>query len=205
MQRRMIDDITRFIFIQDTVRSADIIFLPGGSHPEQGEEAAALYHQGYAPYVMPSGGVSVKTGRFGGVKSKADLYNGDYATDCAFLSDVLRIGGVPPSAILGEDKSGYTKENALFSRALTDQLGLSIGTAIVCCKCFHARRSLMCYQLAFPQAQIVIHPVPYRENGIEINAGNWYTTKAGVRRVLGELERCGNQFTQELIDFAQSR
>ncbi len=203
MQQRMIEEITRFIFIRDSVRPTDMIFLPGGSHPEQGEEAAALYHKGYAPYVMPSGGVSIKTGRFGGVKSRAELYNGDYATDCAFLSDVLRIGGVPPRAILGEDKAGYTKENALLSRALADRLGLSISTAIVCCKCFHARRSLICYQLAFPQAEIIIHPVPYRENGIEINAGNWYTTQAGVRRVLGELARCGNQFTQEIMAFCQ--
>ena len=38
-----IDDITNFIFVEDTPIQADIIFLPGGSNPALPEKAAELY------------------------------------------------------------------------------------------------------------------------------------------------------------------
>lgn len=34
MIRRIITDISNFIFVSDTPRRVDAIFLPGGSHPE---------------------------------------------------------------------------------------------------------------------------------------------------------------------------
>ena len=72
----------------DVPRKVDAMFLPGGSHPEQPEYAAA-YHEGYAPLIIPSGGVSVKQDKWPGVRSKADVYNGDYQSDCEFFTDVL--------------------------------------------------------------------------------------------------------------------
>lgn len=95
MTKRTISDISDFIFVSDTPRKVDAIFLPGGSHPEQPEYAAELYKQGIAPMLIVSGGVSVKKQKFDGVKSKADIYNGDYKTDCEFLTDALNINGVP--------------------------------------------------------------------------------------------------------------
>jgi len=198
-QQNLIDDITNFIFVRDTVEKADIIFIPGGSHPEPGEFAADLYKRGFADKVMPSGGVSVKTGKFGGVKAGREIYSKDYATDCEFLADVLQINGVPNSAIYREDTSGYTKTNAYFSRKIADEKGLIINKAIICCKNFHARRCLMSYQFALPDTEFYVHPVPYVENGVEIRADNWHTTAAGISRVLGEVERCGNQFNDEFL------
>lgn len=196
---RIIDDISDFIFLKDKVQKADIIFIPGGSNPELGEYAAELWKQGLAPYIMPSGGVSIKTGKFNGVKSKRELYNKDYKTDCEFLADVLEINGVPKEAILWEDTSSWTKENAFFSRKIADINNLDIKRAILCCKSFHARRSLMCYQLAFPHAEFFIQPVPYYQNNILISKENWFKTEEGIKRVLGELQRCGNQFNEEIL------
>lgn len=88
MNNRIITDITEFIFVEDKPQKADIIFLPGGSFPEQGEYAVKLYKDGYADKLLPSGGVSVKSGKVNSVKSKQDIYNKDYQTDCEFLTDV---------------------------------------------------------------------------------------------------------------------
>ena len=85
MASRIITDISDFIFVEDTPEPADAIFLPGGTHAEQPEYAAALYRQGYGKWLIPSGGVSVKKERWPGVSSKADVYTGDYHTDCAFF------------------------------------------------------------------------------------------------------------------------
>jgi uncharacterized SAM-binding protein YcdF (DUF218 family) len=201
MTKRIINDITNFIFVSDKPRKSDIIFLPGGSFPDIPEKAAKLYHEGYAPLLLPSGGVSVKTGKFGGVKSKQEIYDKDYQTDCEFYTDVLLKNGVQQPAVLCEDKSGHTKDNAFFSRKVTDSNGLQIRNAIIVCKSFHARRCLMLYQLAFPDAEILICPV----DSYGITRDNWYTFEYGIDRVLGELARCGNQFVGEIKEYLDAK
>ncbi len=200
MNKRIINDISEFVFIKDELKKSDIIFIPGGSHPELGEKAAELYKQGLASKVMPSGGVSIKTGKFNGVKSKQDIYNRDYASECDFLVDVLLKNGVTENDIICEKAASFTKENAYFSQKVLSEKGLDIKNAIICCKSFHARRCLMLYQFAFPNTNFYISPVPYFEKGTEISADNWYKTEIGVNRVLGEMQRYGNQFNEEFLN-----
>jgi len=178
-------------------QNADAIFLPGGSHPEQPEYAAKLYRDGYAPLLIPSGGISVKRGKWPGVRSKADIYNGNYTSDCEFFTDVLMKNGVPESAIIGEDKSGHTRDNAFFSRKVADEHGLIIKSAVIVCKSFHARRCLMLYQLAFLETKLIVCPV----DCYNITKENWYQSEYGIDRVLGELARCGNQFAGDIKEY----
>lgn len=191
---KIFTDITNYIFVKDEPRKVDAIFLPGGSHPEQPEYAAELFKKDIAPILIVSGGISVKKQLFDGVKSKADVYNKEYKTDCEFLTDVLSINGVPMSAIYGEDKSGHTRDNAFFSKRVVDENNLKIKTAIIVCKAFHARRCLMLYSLAFPDTKFYICPVVC----MGITKDNWYKTEKGIDRVFGELARCGNQFLGDI-------
>ena len=156
MNSRTITDISDFIFVSDTPCKVDAIFLPGGSHPEQPEYAAELYRKGYAKWLIPSGGVSIKRDKWPGVRSKADIYNGDYQSDCEFFTDVLVKNGVPAEVIIGEDKSGHTRDNAFLSRKAVDKSGVEVKTALIVCKAFHARRCLMLYQMAFPNVDIKV-------------------------------------------------
>lgn len=197
MNDRIISDITNFIFVDDKPQKVDAIFLPGGSHPEQPEYAAELYKRGFTPIFIVSGGVSVKKQKFDGVKSKADIYNKDYKTDCEFLTDALHINGVPMSAIYGEDKSGHTRDNAFLSRKVVDENGLKVKKALIVCKAFHARRCLMLYQMAFPNTKFYVCPVVC----MGITKDNWYKTEQGIDRVLGELARCGNQFIGDIKEY----
>jgi uncharacterized SAM-binding protein YcdF (DUF218 family) len=194
MNNKIINDITNYIFVEDKPEKVDIIFMPGSSDPTIPEKASQLYKDGYSPLLLPSGGVSVKSGKFGGVKIKQDLYNKDYQSDCEFYADVLIKNGVPKSSILYEDKSGHTRDNAFFSRIVTDENKLAIKTAIICCKSFHARRCLMLYQLAFPEAKMLIVPV----DCYGISRDNWFKQEYGIDRTLGELARCGNQFVGDI-------
>jgi len=197
MINRIIADISDYIFVSDKPTEADAVFLPGGSHPQQPEYAAELYHQGMARWLIPSGGVSVKLEKWAGVRSKAEIYNGDYQSDCDFFTDVLVKNGVPLSAIIGEDKSGHTRDNAFLSRKAADERGVGIKRALIVCKAFHARRCLMLYQMAFPEAEIKVCPV-YCYN---ITKDNWYKSEKGIDRVLGELARCGNQFAGDIKEY----
>lgn len=197
MNNRIIKDITNFIFVEDEPQKADAIFLPGGSHPEQPEYAVELYHKGYAKWLIPSGGVSVKRDKWPGVRSKADIYNGDYQSDCEFFTDVFVKNGVPADVIVGEDKSGHTRDNAFLSRMAVDEKGVEIKTAIIVCKSFHARRCLMLYQMAFPDTTFYVCPVVC----MGITKDNWHKTEQGIDRVLGELARCGNQFVGDIKEY----
>lgn len=197
MNPRIIADITNFIFVSDEPEQADAIFLPGGSFPEPPEYAAQLYHRGCAEWLIPSGGVSVKRDKWPGVRRKAELYSGDYQSDCEFFTDVLLKNGVPASAIIRENKSGHTRDNAFLSRKAVDERGIDIKTALIVCKAFHARRCLMLYQMAFPDVDIKVCPV----HCYNITKENWYESEAGIDRVLGELARCGNQFAGDIKQY----
>lgn len=197
MTNRIITDISNYIFVSDEPESVDAIFLPGGSHPEQPEYAAKLYHKGLVKWLIPSGGISVKLEKWPGARSKADIYNREYQSDCDFFTDVLIKNGVPASSIIGEDKSGYTRDNAFLSRKVVDEKGIEIKTALIICKAFHARRCLMLYQMAFPNAKIKVCPV----HCYNITKDNWYKSEQGIDRVLGELARCGNQFVGDIKEY----
>lgn len=213
---RIIDDITNFIFLEDIpmehgvkngdfingersmgknlpAEKADVIFIPGGSYPELPERAAQLWKAGYAPWVVPSGRYSVTIGKFTGVKSKAEIYQKDYATECEFYTDVLLANGVDPDCIIPEPEAQFTAENARFTRKALDAKGLHPKKAIICCKGFHARRCLMYYQICFPDTEFLIAPAEGK-----VTRENWYRTDFGRQRVMGELARLGTQFTAEL-------
>ncbi|MBR7083526.1 MAG: YdcF family protein [Clostridia bacterium] len=194
MNERIIKDISDFIFISDEPSQSDAVFLPGGSHPAQPEYAAELYRNGYAKWLVPSGCVSVKRDKWPGVKAKREIYNGDYQTDCEFFTDVFLKNGVPANAIIGENKSGHTRDNAFMSRELVEMNGIEIKTALIVCKAFHARRCLMLYQLAFPTVKFRVCPVVC----YGITKDNWYKNEEGIDRALGELAKCGNQFVGDI-------
>lgn len=187
----IIQDISDFIFVSDTPQKADIIFVAGGSYPEPAETAAQLYHEGYAPLIHISGGVSITTGKFPGPKTKTKIYNGDYPTEYDFFMDVLQKNDVPVEAIIGENESSFTRENAMYARRVIDEKQISVRKALLVCKAFHARRCLMAYQAAFPTVEFSVIPV----TGYDITKENWYQSEAATTRVLGELRRIGDQFT----------
>ena len=191
---KIISDISNYIFVSDMPEKVDAIFMPGGSHPELPEYAAELYRQGYAKWLIPSGGVSVKRDKWPGVRSKADIYDGNYKSDYEFFTDALIKNGVPIEVIVGENKSGHTRDNAFLSRKIVDERNIKIKTAIIVCKAFHARRCLMLYQMAFPDVEIKVCPI----HCFNITKDNWYKTEQGIDRVLGELTRCGNQFIGDI-------
>ena len=62
-------------------------------------------------------------------------------------------------AILQEKQATYTYENAIFSRKLTDKLGLDIKKAILVCQAYHARRASLYYQVCYPETEILVCPV----------------------------------------------
>ena len=194
---KWIADLTDFIFLEDAPQKSDILFIPGNGHAEPSELAAALYHEGYAPYLLPSGRYAIGSSGFVGQVSGAQRYDGEFATEWAFMRHVLLQNGVPDSAILREDEATYTYQNAINSRRRTDSEGLDIRRAILCCMPVHARRARMYYETLFPQAELFVCPARHAD----ITRENWMHSAEGIDRVLGEVERCGSQFHDILREY----
>lgn len=201
MNQAFLDQITEFVFAEHKLEEADIIFIPGSGYPQLAEEAARLYHQGWAPWILPSGRYSITTGKFSGVLDEQECYQGSYETEWDFLSQVLQEKGVPGTAILKEDRATYTYENAIYSRQVTDGMGLEIKKAILCSKPYHARRCLLYYQLLYPDTKFMVYPI--KDSKIQRN--NWFLTEEGTRLVFGELERMGTQFHEIMREMRETQ
>ncbi len=202
MEKRFFDCITDFIFLSHEPERADVIFVPGGDHPEGAKRAAALYHTGFAPYVLPSGKHSKLTGCF----QESQGGQGDdtvqkHHTEWEYFRDILLENGVPMSAILKEDQATFTWENAIYSKKLLDSMGIDVKKGIIVCQAFHARRCSMYYQEQFPGAQLLVCPVETKG----ISRSNWYLDERKIDVVLGEVERCGSQFHEIMKDRLRSK
>ena len=192
--RDWIGDLTDFVFLSDKPATADVIFIPGNAHAEPSERAAGLYQEGFAPLLLPSGRYAAAAGGFPGQLSGSRRYGGSFESEWAFMRSVLIENGVPDSAILREDRSRFTYQNAIASRARTEKAGLTIRRALLCCMPVHARRSFMYYSALFPEAEILVCPA----EGCALTRDNWTHSRQGIETVLGEIERCGGQFREIL-------
>lgn len=196
-----IKDITEFIFLEDEPQAADVILVPGNRWAQPARRAAALYFQGAAPLIVVSGRYSKGDAGFLGPACDGERYAGPYETEADFLTDVLLKEGVPESAIIQEREAEFTLENALNIRRLLEmdgwpeasENGKRFSRALICCQAFHARRCRMYFEYAFrdTDAAFLICPAVTQN----ISRDNWTDSRKGLDLVLGELKRCGEQFS----------
>ncbi|MDO4523219.1 MAG: YdcF family protein [Eubacteriales bacterium] len=198
------DDITDFIFVEDRPQKSEVLFIPGSGYGELAVEAARLWKEGYAEYLVVSGRYSVLKKGFDGAISPKEYVHGSFETEADFLAQVLQDHGVPQKAILLEREAAFTYENAIKSRELLSRAEILVESAaskekengdrakkaILVCQAFHARRSLMYYQLVFPEVDFCVCPA--KTQGI--TRENWHRDAKKIDVVLGELARCGTQF-----------
>ena len=187
-----LEKIRDSIFVEDQLpEQADIIFVPGNGYPHMAQKAAELYQEGRSARILPSGKYSVTVGAFEKAGQECDVYGTGFETEWQFLQRVLLYHGVPEEAILREEQATYTYENAAFSRKVTEQAGISVKKAILCCKNYHAGRALMYYQLLYPETEFYVAPVSV--DGI--TKENWAETEKGIEEVTEEVKRIFCQFS----------
>jgi len=179
------DCISTFIFVETPLEKADILFIPGESHVQLMGRAAQLFHQGFAPFILPSGGFNPRIPQ--------------YKSEWEFLQKLGLQQNVPEKAILKEDKSQNTYENAVFSRNVLLKKNLPVDKAILVCKAFHSRRALLTYQSVFRNTTFFVSPVTdYRG----ITKENWFTRKDYIAVVMGEVRKIGEYFEEVIPEWA---
>ncbi len=189
---KFLRDITEFIFLEDLPEKADLIIVPGNTWPQPARRAAALYHEGMAPYIVVSGRYSKGQQTFAGAACEGDRYKGAYMTEADFLTDVLIREGVPETAVLQERKAEFTLENARYIRKLLEEKKMTVKKALICCQAFHARRCRMYFEYIFQDTDVEFLMCPAVTQGI--SRCSWMESQKGLDTVLGELRRCGEQF-----------
>lgn len=189
---KFLRDITEFIFLEDLPEKADLIIVPGNTWPQPARRAAALYHEGMAPYIIVSGRYSKGQQTFAGAACEGDRYKGAYMTEADFLTDVLIREGVPETAVLQERKAEFTLENARYIRKLLEEKKMTVKKALICCQAFHARRCRMYFEYVFQDTDVEFLMCPAVTQGI--SRCSWMESQKGLDTVLGELRRCGEQF-----------
>lgn len=182
------DKITNYIFIADEPCKVDAVFVVGGSLPNAAELAANLYRSNYSKNIIIGGKHSIKRDCFP---------LSEYETEFEFYRDILMKNGVDESDIYGEDRSGYTKQNAEFAKQIIDEKEMKVESAIIICKSFHTRRSLLLYQMYFPNVDFRVLTF----DGLNISKDNWNKTEYGRQRVFGELKRIKEQIPNAIIPF----
>ena len=133
---------------------------------------------------------SSNLGRFARENIDNPRYAGEYSTDFEYCKYILIENGVPECAIICEEHSTNTMENAEFSASVLKELGLDVKKAILCCQSFHARRAFMSYSCYFPNTEFLV--VPTDTQGI--TQTNWYLSENSYRKVMNELSKCGKYF-----------
>ncbi|WP_240416789.1 YdcF family protein [Paenibacillus periandrae] len=179
------DCISDFMFFETELGKSDVILIPGASHPQLMEGAAMLYHQGIAPLLLPSGGATqhVET------------------TEWEFLRNVGVSLGVPPEAILKEDKATNTFENARLSLEVLHQQEIHPKKVVLVCKNYHARRALLTYQFVFPRETIFYVTPVIDKTGT--SKDNWYKDEEKIKYVMNELEKVGKYFRKQIPNWVK--
>lgn len=109
-------------------RKSDCIVGFGCYNEDISVRCAELYHQGYAPKVLFTGGLGRNT---------ADMWT---RSEAERFADIAKAAGVPAEDIIIENKSTNSAENILFTRGKFRELGMDVSRILAVHKPFMERR-----------------------------------------------------------------
>jgi len=147
----LVQVIWDYMLVGQRLRAADCIFMLGSYDIRVADYAIDLYHQGYAPCLLFSGGVIQRNEALGVFW---DLPEADYFARHALAR------GVPAEVILVENRATNTGENFLFARDLLRRKGLVFESFILAQKPFMERRVLATAQKLWRDFDFVVTSPP---------------------------------------------
>ncbi len=147
----LVQAIWDFMLVGHKLRNVDCIVVLGSHDISVADYAIDLYQQGYAPYLLFSGGV---------VQQNAALGVFWDTTEAAYFSHRALATSVPADAILVENRSRNTGENIRFTRRLLESRGFDFQSFIMVQKPYMERRVLATARQQWPDMQFVVTSPP---------------------------------------------
>jgi uncharacterized SAM-binding protein YcdF (DUF218 family) len=164
--------IWSYLTISQPPVEADVVFAFGCASLDVPLRAANLVLDGLSPRVLVTGGVGSRAGELYGT-SEAEVFS----RHLAWL-------GVPPDAVVAEDRAANTGENVVLGmRALLGR-GIGVRRALLVAKPFVMRRCAATFRLRHPPVETVCCPPP----GGPLQFAE-RSRAAFAARLLGELDR----------------
>jgi uncharacterized SAM-binding protein YcdF (DUF218 family) len=169
-----IEAIGRTVFVANAPQQADVLFVFGAGNGRW-DGAARLFHDGFAPNVLATGGRP----------------NGDEccAPESHQIRDHLVALGVPGDAILLESESTNTLENVRFGLNTLAAHGMSTRAVLFVTKSHHGGRAwrTLTRWLPDPRISCVTYDMVY--DGVPVRQEDWWHHEISRERVLGEYHR----------------
>lgn len=167
-----------YLGMHQDLQKADCIVGFGNFNTDIARRAAELYHQGYAPKILFTGGLGRNTE---GLLPEPEAMR---------FAKVAMACGVPEEDIILEDKSRNTKENIDFTRAILEEKGIPHAHILGVHQPFMERRIVAAmgvywpeqsFSVTAPQVTIPEYLARAKEQGI--------TENASVSVIVGDFQR----------------
>lgn len=126
------------------LKKADCIFVLGSHDTRVAEYAADLFLQGWAPYIVFSGGLGSLT---------IDIFK---KPEADIFAEIAINKGVPRDKIIIENKSTNTGENVQFTREILKQKGLDFASFILVQKPYMERRAYATFKKVWPEKKFIV-------------------------------------------------
>ena len=179
------------------LEKADCIVGFGNYNDDIALRAAELYHQGYAPKVLFTGGLGRNT---------IDLWE---QTEADRFAEIAMGAGVPKEHIIIENKATNTKDNILFTKEMFEKLGMQVKSFIGVHKPFMERRIYAAMKVYWPEMKMIITSPQLTLEEYLINSTKTGLTEEKVIDVIvGDFQRIkvyaekGYQIPQEIPEYA---
>ena len=186
-----------YLGMHQTPTKADCIVGFGNFNTDIARRAAELYHQGYAPKILFTGGLGRNT---------KSLFPEPEAVKFARVAMAC---GVPEADIILEDKSTNTKENIDFMREIFEKQGIPHGHVLGVHQPFMERRICAAMGVYWPELNFsVTSPQVTIPEYLRRAAEQGMTEIASVSVIVGDFQRMdlyarlGYQVPQEIPEEA---
>ena len=167
-----------YLCLNEPLEEADCIVGFGNLNTDIACRAAELYHQGYAPKVLFTGGLGRNTE--GLLPEPEAVRFARVAMDC----------GVPECDIILEPDSTNTKENIVFTRQKLESLGLPHGRILGVHQPFMERRIKAAMGVYWPELDFcVTSPQVTIPQYLEAAARQGVSPNASVSVIVGDFQR----------------
>ncbi len=159
---------------------ADAIFVLGSHDPSVADYAVELYHQGYAPKIIFSGGV-IRVNELRNVEPK---------TEAEAFADIAIAAGVSPENIIQEKLAMNTGDNFIKTMELLASQNLHFQSFILVQKPYMLRRTYATAMVQIPDKKIITTAqFDTFESYVKRCESNGISEKRVIDNMVGDLQR----------------